>query len=234
MGIAVAPPEQYENAIKKLFPPGEFWDRQFADPESDVSLFVKAKLEYLLRFRQRMGALHDESRIETASELLEAWERVLLNTINHGLDADQRKSILLAVGADSLNIKKIKKIGQLYGWVITGVHFPFRSAFFGFSHFGHDRITSPASFSVLYVHAGTDSKTAFALFSKNFRSACFGFARAGHGRIISPRAASAMSLYVRLSDPSLWEPLETNLKKSLLANYITFFFYGEATNAHVS
>jgi len=233
MGIAVATSRQYENAIKKLFPQGEYWDRQFADPESDVSLFVKAKLDDLLRLRHRMSALHDESRIETSGEMLEKWERVLLDTINHGLDAEQRRALLLAAGADSFNREAINKIGRIFGWEVTGARFPFRPAFFGFSRFGHDRAASPASFSVIYIRAGADSKTAFALFSKNFRRACFGFSRTGHDRVTSPMAASAVGLYVKLSEAGLWEPFEASLKERALANNIIFFFYEEAVSVNV-
>jgi len=153
MGIAVAPSERYEESIRKLFPQGGYWDRQFADPESDASLFARAKLQELLRFRRRMSGLHDESRIETSSDLLENWERVLLDTINHGLDSDQRKGLLLAVGADSFNIETIRQAGRVFGITVTDAIFPFRPAFFGHSRFGIDRIASPAVFSVLFIYA---------------------------------------------------------------------------------
>jgi len=153
MGIAVASSEQYEKSIRKLFPQGGYWDRQFADPESDVSLFARAKLQELLRFRRRMSDLHNESRIETSDELLENWERVLLDTINHGLDNDQRKGLLLAVGAGSFSIETIRQTGRIFGITITDVAFPFRAAYFGHSRFGIDRIASPAAFSVLFIYA---------------------------------------------------------------------------------
>jgi len=153
MGIAVASSQQYEKSIRKLFPQGGYWDSQFADPQSDVSLFARAKLEELVRFRQRMSCLHDESRIETSSELLENWERVLLDTINHDLDNDQRKGILLAVGASSFSIQTIKQTGRIFGITVTDVVLPFRPACFGHSRFGIDRIASPAAFSVLFIYA---------------------------------------------------------------------------------
>jgi len=42
MGMTVARKEQYEAAVRKLFPQGEYWDKQFANPQSDISLFVQA------------------------------------------------------------------------------------------------------------------------------------------------------------------------------------------------
>jgi len=153
MGITVASLRQYENAIKKLFPQGEYWDRQFADPESDVSLFVKAKLQELLRYRGRMSTLHDESRIETSAELLENWERVLLDTLNYRLDTEQRRDILLATNTGSSNMETIKKTGRIFGITVTNVTLPYRPAFFGHSRLGVDPIASPAAFSVVFVYA---------------------------------------------------------------------------------
>jgi len=149
----IAPAQRYESSIKKLFPQGEWWDRQFSDPESDVSLFVKAKLGELLRFRQRMSELLDESRIETSSALLGDWERARLGAVNHGLDTEQRRGVLQASGADSFNIETIKKTGRLFGVTVTDVSFPYRPAFFGHCRFGADRLSSPAAFSVLFVKA---------------------------------------------------------------------------------
>ena len=79
MGVAAS--AEYESAIKKLFPQGEYWDRQFADPESDVSLFCKAKAPELFKFRKRMEALQNESFVETTEELVADWERVLLDSV---------------------------------------------------------------------------------------------------------------------------------------------------------
>jgi len=69
MGIA-GTPEQYETSLQKLFPRGSYWDKQFADPQSDCSLFCRAKTAELLRFRNRMSDLQTESVIQTAAETL--------------------------------------------------------------------------------------------------------------------------------------------------------------------
>ncbi|MCL2602437.1 MAG: hypothetical protein FWD91_06450 [Treponema sp.] len=153
MGISAAVLDQYKNSIRKLFPQGEYWDRQFADDQSDASVFVKAKLQSLERFRLSMKELHNESRIESAELLLGDWERVMLGGVNHGLDTEQRRGILLAANAGSFNIESIRKTGRLFGITIADVRFPLRPAFFAHCRFGVDRMASPAAFSVLFVYA---------------------------------------------------------------------------------
>ncbi|MCL2374135.1 MAG: YmfQ family protein [Treponema sp.] len=170
MGIASASLEQYETAVKKLFPQGQYWDRQFADPQSDVSLFAKAKAAEIFRFRHRMGELHDESRIETSAELLGDWERVLLGAIHHGLDTEQRRGLLLAASVGNFNVDAIKKTGRVFGITVTDVRFPYRPAFFGHSRFGIDPIASPAAFSVLFVCASQAQESVRHEFEKQLLS----------------------------------------------------------------
>jgi hypothetical protein len=100
-----------------------------------------------------MGDLQNESAIRSASETIEEWERVFTGTTNAGLTTGQRQTLLAASKAGSIFPDAIKEIGQMYGVNITGIRFPFRSAFFGFSRFGLDRIAGPASFSVLFIYA---------------------------------------------------------------------------------
>jgi uncharacterized protein YmfQ (DUF2313 family) len=153
MGMKVQTPEQYEASLRKLFPRGTYWDRQFADPESDCSLFCKVKLDEFIRFRNRMSDLQDESIIKSASETLDEWEQVLTGAISTGLTVEQRRSLLIAAKAGSVNASVIKDIGQMYKINITNIQMPFRSAFFGFSRFGIDQAASPASFSTVFIYA---------------------------------------------------------------------------------
>ena len=226
MGINIASPKIYHESLRKLFPRGPYWDKQFDDPQSDCSLFCKAKAELLIYIRKRMSDLLKESIVQSANETLDCWERVLTGAITLGLELDDSRALLTSKAAGCISMEVMRNIAAMYGWTITKIQFPFRSAFFGFSHFGHDRVTSPASFSIIYVYANVGDKIAYSLFNENFRGACFGHFRFGHNRIISPRAASSMSLYVKLSGRNIWESFETKLKKSLLTNYITFFIYG--------
>jgi uncharacterized protein YmfQ (DUF2313 family) len=152
MGVKVQAPERYEASLRKLFPRGVYWDRQFADTESDCSLFCKAKLDTLVCFRNRMSDLQDESMIRSALETLDGWERVLTGSVSAGLSAEQRRMLLITAKAGSVTIPAIKETGQMYGITVSNITFPFRPAFFGFSRFGLDPIAGPASFSVLFIY----------------------------------------------------------------------------------
>jgi len=154
MGIIVASSMQYENAIKKLFPQGAYWEEQFADPKSDVSLFVRAKIDELIRFRGRMSNLYYESRTETCKELIEDWERVLLNKLNIGKTRPERQELLLLKGNDNLNFAMLQNLAEVYGFNIVDIFF-YRPAFFGFSCFGINRIASPAFWQVIIFYVDT-------------------------------------------------------------------------------
>ncbi|MDR0387282.1 MAG: hypothetical protein LBH57_04525 [Treponema sp.] len=149
MGLAVALQAQYENAVRKMFPQGAYWEAQFADPQSDVSLFVKSKAEELFRFRRRMSALLDEGRTETTDELIGDWERVLLGQITYGKTLTERRLLLKSKEGDRLNRAELQKIAALYGLTLQDVVIPYRPRFFGFARFTQERIGSFTAFSVL-------------------------------------------------------------------------------------
>ena len=153
MAIRICTPEKYKNSIQKLFPRGPYWDKQFAEADSDCTLFCTAKADLIVRIRERMSDLQDESIIQTAEETLDNWERVLLGKTNLDLDTAQRKALLNASKAGNVSINTIKEIGRMYGITITDVVFPFRAGFFGHSYFGINRIASPAAFAVLFIYA---------------------------------------------------------------------------------
>jgi uncharacterized protein YmfQ (DUF2313 family) len=155
MGVATA--LEYENAFMKLFPQGDYWKNQFADTESDVSLFCKAKLEEFVKFRQRMDALQSESIIETTTELIAEWERVLLGYVSVGLDITQRRLLLKSKRDIKLNRAELQKVADVYGLTITNITFPYRPAFCGHSRFGISRMASPAAFSVLHITSTHDN-----------------------------------------------------------------------------
>lgn len=210
MGIASV--AEYEAAFRKLFPQGDYWEKQLADPESDMSLFCKVKLPEFIRFRQRMADLKNESVIPSAEETLDDWERVCLGSITHGFDTETRRALLLEL-EEPVTIPLIKRMGTAYGLTVTDIRFPFRSAFFGFSRLGQDRITSPHAFSVLKITViaqvenilfgdfpkrrfgrirfGQDKMAYFPirqlwlLIKNHLRSSSFGFMRFGQGRIFS-------------------------------------------------
>lgn len=156
MGLAVAARARYEDSVKKLFPQGEYWDEQFADPAGDVSLFVKAKMETLIHFRTRMSNLLEEGRPETTDELIADWERVLLDTLNAGKPLAERRLLLKSRENDSLNRPELRKIAAIFGLTITDVSFPYRPRFFGFAKFALERLGSFTTFSVLKITVSED------------------------------------------------------------------------------
>jgi uncharacterized protein YmfQ (DUF2313 family) len=153
MGIT-ATQAQYESAIKKLFPQGEYWDNQFRDPESDISLFVKAKAEELFRFRSRMNKLYNESRVETTDELIADWELVLLGELNAEKTLEQRREFIKSQVVTCLNRATLQKIAEIYGFNIIDISLH-RPAFFGSSRFGANRIASPAYWQVICISVDT-------------------------------------------------------------------------------
>jgi hypothetical protein len=228
VGIIVQTPEQYATSLRKLFPRGPYWDRQFADPNSDCSLFCGTKTGELIRFRRRMSDLHNESAIQTAAETLEEWERVITGSVSVGLEPDQRRALLIFTKAGNITVDVIKEIGRMYGIAITQITFPFRPAFFGFSRFALDRIAGPAAFSVIFIHWNLEAELAKKIFENHYRTACFGFARCAIDRITHPLAASALGIYMALEGDINWELFKTQIAKRVLANYIIYFIFGGA------
>ena len=151
--MEVASEPQYENAVRKLFPKGDYWDRQLADPESDASLFARAKAAEIFRLRRRMADLYGECRAGTALETLGDWERVLLGAANPWLDVAGRRALLAAVGTGRPTLGMIREAGRQFGIDVTQVSLPFRPAFFGHCRFGADRLADESGFSVVLVHA---------------------------------------------------------------------------------
>jgi hypothetical protein len=151
MGITAASKERYENAIKKLFPQGKYWNEQFADPESDVSLLVQAKTAELTKFRERMGALLEESKPESTTELIGDWERVFLDGVFPNLDINQRRLQLQSKTGLILNRAELQKIAWMFGLNIRDITFPCRPRFFGFARFARERLGGFSAFSVLRI-----------------------------------------------------------------------------------
>jgi uncharacterized protein YmfQ (DUF2313 family) len=226
MGIKVQHKEQYAAAIRKLFPQGEYWEKQFEDPQSDCSLFCKAKTEWLTLFRGQMSDLFDESIPLTATETLGDWERVLTGAITTGLDPEERRALLFAQKAGSISKKRIQEVANIFGWVVTDVTFPYKPSFFGFAHFGIDPIAGFAAFSYIHIYVSIGDKTAASLYVECLRSACFGFCRFGQDRILIPMAASAIKTYLSLSQRDVMSLFEEKMRNILPVNFITHFNFG--------
>jgi hypothetical protein len=185
MGITLdtASRAQYESAIRKLFPQGDYWDEQFADTESDVSIFAKAKLDELVRFRDRMSDLLDESRIETTDELIADWERVLLGDVTYGKTLTERRLFLKLKEDNGLNRIELQKIADVYGLTILSITFPYGPAFFGHARFNTSFLGGPAAFSALLITAFWDRKKFWNLFTADHAIQQFGTMRFGRDRL---------------------------------------------------
>jgi uncharacterized phage protein gp47/JayE/uncharacterized protein YmfQ (DUF2313 family) len=132
-------------------PRGEYWDAQFSDPASDAALFAKAKSVELVRFRQRMAALLDESKPETTTALIAGWERVLLGETFPSFDIQRRRLQLSSKNKARLNRAEIERTAARFGLSIKDVSIPYRPGFFGCAKFAWDRLGGFAAFSIVCV-----------------------------------------------------------------------------------
>ena len=141
----------YISSIKKLFPKGQYWDAQFDNPESDLSVWAEASAGEVLNFKSRFDGLIKESAPKTAETTIEDWERVLLGTVNSHLSDELRRNLLLKRRQGFISVSILKDIANLYTAELKRIYYPYRSAFFGQTRIAINRICSPASFSVLFI-----------------------------------------------------------------------------------
>ena len=155
---------EYKEAVRKLFPYGVYWDTQFDDPESDLSKWIEEQAEEVHRFKNRFPFLIQEATPKTADTMIDDWERVLLGAIYTDLSLDLRRKLLLTKRRGHINASVLQEVANLYTAKIKRVYYPYRSAFFGRTRIGINRMCSPASFSVLFIKAeiqNPDLKTGF-------------------------------------------------------------------------
>jgi len=157
MGINKHTPtsKQYEASFRTLFPQGDYWEKQLANSQSDISLFCRAKLPEFISFRSRMESLRNESKPQSAVELLDDWERILNGSVFRGLDINQRRLMLLQKNKEKITRADIQKIADIFGFDIAEVQLPYRPAFFGFNCFGIDHFASPAAWYVVHIYVRT-------------------------------------------------------------------------------
>jgi hypothetical protein len=240
-GMADALSAQYEHAVRKLFPQGDYWDKQFADLESDISLFAKAKLEELIRFRGRMNALLGESRIETTEELIADWERVLLGEVTYGKTLEEQRLFLKSKQDNKLNRAKLQKIADMYGLTITGITFPYRPAFFSHTFFNTSFLGGPVCFSVLLITAVWGRVKFRVLFKADYPIQQFGTMRFGLGRLaffpinrlryylnksLRPASAGFFKMGVQRLFPSPVYKIRPMVEERLRAASAGFMYFG--------
>jgi len=230
MGIKAATEKEYSRAIRDLFPQGEYWDRQFADPQSDASLFCKAKTNEIIRFRNRMRDLLLESDCRTAVETIGDWERVLLGYTNAHLPLEERRVLLSAKKDLTINRMDIADIAQKHGLVLTDIIFPFKPSFFGFAQFGRSIFSRPVFFSVFYIIAAFQNdelKTeARDRVTRLLDNASFGRAHFGTGQFLGRSYFNIEYATRAFIGIKALEDFERELSVRLLAANIAFYRYG--------
>jgi len=229
MGINIATESDYSKAIRDLFPKGEYWERQFADPESDVNLLCKAKARTIIHLRKRMNELLMESTYKTAVETIGDWERILLGYMNAQLPLEERRRILDSREAPSINRRIIAGIAQEYGLTLVDIVFPFKPSFFGFSEFGYSVFSRPAFYSVFYIvtmfqnealNNEAKKRVAQLLINSSFGQACFGTGQfLGHFYFNKHYASRAFIGMEALNN------FERDVSSKLLSSNITYFLY---------
>ena len=143
---------EYKEAIRKLFPCGVYWDTQFDNPESDLSKWIEEQAEELHRFKNRFPLLIQEATPKTADTMIDDWERVLLGAVYTDLPLELRRKLLLTKRRGYINRTVLQEVADLYAAKIKRIYYPYRSAFFGHTRAGINRMCSPASFSVLFIN----------------------------------------------------------------------------------
>ena len=137
--IAVGSVEQYADAVRAFFPPGEFWSKQLDDPESDLSGFVRVKAAEIARFQLRRAALLAEAFPATATkETIDDWERTF-GIANRGASLAVRRAAVLARPRPVITWADIRAVVEQSGATLDRYGHPYRSA-----HFGHTRFRSRA------------------------------------------------------------------------------------------
>ncbi|MDR0374622.1 MAG: YmfQ family protein [Treponema sp.] len=230
--MGVAGIETYGNAVRKLFPQGEYWDRQFADAESGASLFLQAKLDEFVRFRSRMDALKAESVIETADELIAEWERVLLGTVTAGLPLNERRRRLKSKREAKLNRTELDKTAAMYGFSIVSVTFSYRTGFFAHGALGQQRLCGFHAFSTLRITAakeGLAEECAGAL-TAGWPACGAGRIRCGQDRltcypVLEDKANDLFLMNYVIQEKRLSGGFEEAVKGKLFASQTVYFWY---------
>jgi len=114
--------EDYRKAVRQLLPPGDWWEKQLSNSESDVSLWCDAKAEELFRFHARRADLLVEAFPKTTNELLSDWERIYtLSGI--GFDDVTRRANILSKRNKSLSGPMLRATTENYGFRLNTVSF---------------------------------------------------------------------------------------------------------------
>lgn len=165
--------DDYRESVRKLFPQGVYWDKQFEATDSDLSLWVDLKATEIYNFRFRFPGLVQESTPKTADKTIDSWERIILgDSANPNLPIEDRRRLLLAKQRGGINIEVLRDIATIFGATIYSATLPYRSAFVGHTRIGINRMCSPASFSLLFINVSLTDTTLRPEFESAVRNVC--------------------------------------------------------------
>jgi hypothetical protein len=206
MELTAASVQPYEEAVKKLFPQGAYWDAQFADPQSGASLFCKAKAAQIFRFRSRMDALYNESLPSAASETIDDWERVLLGEISPRLPPEQRRELLSSFES-LISKREIRHIGEKHSVTVFDIAFPLSSS----------------AFPLICAYLeGEPLALAKNIVFRMLDGARFASARCGEDRLAFISPDYALHLF---NEAGICLPFEREVQNKMLANQTAAFHY---------
>ena len=163
---------EYKEAIRKLFPFGVYWDTQFDNPESDLSKWIEEQAAELYRFKNCFPLLIKEATPKTTDTMIDDWERVLLGSIYTDLPLDLRRKLLLTKRRGQIKPSVLQEVANIYTAKIKRVYYPYRSAFFGHTRIGINRMCSPAAFSVLFINPEIQNPDLKSDFERAIKEVC--------------------------------------------------------------
>lgn len=113
--MAVRSLDDYREAIRGLYPVGEWWDKQFADSLSDFSRYVNALSREAHRIQERAAALLDEAYPDRTTELVAEYEAMFGLSTGGGLDT-RRAQIIGALNAIISREADWDRIAEQFGF----------------------------------------------------------------------------------------------------------------------
>ena len=110
--------DDYREAVRDLYPPGEWWDKQFADSASDLSRYVQALAGEVHRTQERVVALLDEAYPDRAVELIAEYE-TMFGLSDAGDLAARRIQIIEALNAHIFRAEDWDQIAAQFRFTAT-------------------------------------------------------------------------------------------------------------------
>ena len=107
--------DDYREAIRGLYPAGEWWDKQFADSSSDLSRYVNALSREAHRVQERAAALLNEAYPDRATELISEYEAMFGLSTSGGIDT-RRARITGALNAIIFHEADWERIAEQFGF----------------------------------------------------------------------------------------------------------------------